>query len=97
MSEPLYRHVFNSVIERIENGLLTPGAMLPNEHALAEEFNVSHGTIRKAMMHLEQNGTIKRIQGKGTFVSAPTAEETLFHFFRLRRKDGSFADRKSVV
>jgi len=54
-------------------------------------LNVSQGTARKALTALEQRGILQRKQGRGTFVATTTAESAHFHFFRLRRADGSQA------
>lgn len=89
MATPLYKAVYNTVIERITNGDLKPGAMLPSETDLGAELNVSQGTARKALMELEQRGIVQRKQGRGTYVTVRTPENALFHFFRLRYPDGT--------
>ena len=88
MSEPLYKKVYNIVVERIAQSQYLPGSMLPSEMDLAAELNVSQGTARKAMIELEQNGIIERRQGKGTFVTVRTPENSLFRFFPLRDENG---------
>ncbi len=86
---PLYKRVYQEVIERIVKGELGPGAMLPSETDLGGELGVSQGTARKALGELERKGIIQRRQGLGTFVATTTPESDLFHFFRLRNGDGS--------
>ena len=44
---------------------------LPSENQLAGAFDVSRMTARKALMELEAEGVVERIQGKGTFVKTP--------------------------
>lgn len=88
---PLYRRVSETILGRITRGELGPGAMLPSEAHLASELRVSPGTARKALMELEARGVLRREQGRGTFVATTTPESALFHFFRLRRADGSEA------
>lgn len=80
--------VYRRVIERIADGTYPPGAMLPNEFDLAADLGVSQGTARKALSSLEDRAIVERRQGKGTFVVLRTPENSLFHFFRLRTKDG---------
>lgn len=41
---------------------------LPPETMLCEQFNVSRGTIQRAMNELVQKGILRRIAGKGTFI-----------------------------
>ena len=91
MSVPLYKHVYDTIIARIVSGELGPGAMLPSETDLGRELGVSQGTARKALTALEQRGILQRRQGRGTFVATTTPESDHFHFFRLRRGDGSEA------
>ena len=89
MNQPLYKQVTDYVIERIKTGAYPPGGMLPNEFELADSTGVSQGTARKALADLESRGIIERRQGKGSFVTLRTPENSLFHFFRLRKEDGS--------
>ena len=44
---------------------------LPSENQLAATFGVSRMTARKALVELEAEGMVERIQGKGTFVRTP--------------------------
>lgn len=91
MGAPLYQVVADTVVERIATGVWAPGAMLPSEGQLGAELGVSQGTARKALIALEARGLVQRVQGRGTFVTLRTPESALFHFFRLRRPDGSQA------
>lgn len=86
---PLYRQVRETIIARIVSGELRAGAMLPSEADLGAELGVSQGTVRKALVELERTGVLERRQGRGTFVAVTTPERALFHFFRLRRPDGT--------
>jgi GntR family transcriptional regulator len=88
LPEPLYRVVFNRIIERIVDGSYPPGSMLPSEFDIGAELGVSQGTARKALIDLEKKGIIDRRQGRGTFVTLRTPENSLFHFFRLRNNKG---------
>ena len=88
MNRPLYKQVTDYVIQRIADGHYPPGSILPSEFDLAAETEVSQGTARKALAELEQRGILERRQGKGTFVKLRTPENSLFHFFKLRTKEG---------
>src|SRR5690349_11498844 len=57
--------------------------MLPSEFDLAAEYNVSQGTVRKALTALEADRLIVRRQGRGTYVARHSRDQTLFHFFRM--------------
>ena len=47
----------------------TNGDAIPSESQLSKLLDVSVGTIRKAVDKLENNNTLYRQHGKGTFVS----------------------------
>lgn len=64
---PLYLRVASTLRERI-GGTWPVGFRLPAEHALAAEFHVTIGTIRRAVGILEAEGLLARYQGKGTDV-----------------------------
>lgn len=50
----------------IREGYLEPGGRLPGEMDIAEKLDVSRGTVRTALKHLENNGLIKTIvNGRG--------------------------------
>ena len=53
----------------IEDGTYPPGGQLPSEAGLAAQFGISRGTLREALLHLEQQGVIVRKHGVGTFVA----------------------------
>lgn len=42
---------------------------LPSENALAGQFGVCRATVNKVMVELEREGYVRRLPGKGTFVS----------------------------
>jgi len=62
-----------------------PGRVAASEQALAGRFNVSQGTVRKALDALAADSLIDRRQGKGTYVAEHTQERALFRFFRMAR------------
>ncbi len=66
-----YMRVADDIAARIASGELKPGARLRAERDLAEHYEVSYGTVRRAMEVLRERGLITTIHGRGTFVSAP--------------------------
>jgi DNA-binding GntR family transcriptional regulator len=54
--------------EMIRRGEYAPGEQLPSEPELAEQFNVSRGTIRQVLGELAQEGVVSRRSGAGTIV-----------------------------
>lgn len=65
---PKYLRVLNTLRKRIEDGDYLPGAALPSENQLCNEFGVSRPTVLKALGILKQDGWIESQQGKGSFV-----------------------------
>lgn len=89
--QPLYQQVAEYIKQLIVERRWQPGEMLPSEFKLADEFNVSQGTVRKALTLLTDTKIVSRRQGVGTFVSEHTAQDALFRFFPLQA-DGKGAD-----
>lgn len=67
--QPLYIQIKEYLLKEIEQGRLMPGDMVATEMELAEQFEVSRITVRKALSELEKDNIIYRHPGKGTFVS----------------------------
>lgn len=80
---PLYQQIRESVVKRIASGEWPPGTFLPSEMALAQEYGVSQGTLRKALDELATDGLLVRRQGKGTAVATHDSDRSLFRFFHL--------------
>jgi GntR family transcriptional regulator len=96
-AQPLYAQVKALIIRRISKGDWKPGAMIPNEFQLAAEYQVSQGTVRKALIALEAERLIVRRQGRGTFVARHTREIALFHFFRMTDLGGTRVTPSSIA
>ncbi|KPY02362.1 Transcriptional regulator, GntR family [Pseudomonas coronafaciens pv. oryzae] len=61
--------VINELIRRIESGQMSSGALLPGENLLAQEFNVSRGTLREALSELKRRNFIATQTGVGSIVT----------------------------
>ncbi len=66
---PMYRILMKRITQLIKERELSAGDRLPTERELMNQFGVSRATVVRAMTELENSNFIKRIQGKGTFVS----------------------------
>lgn len=53
----------------IHSGELPAGSQLPSEPELARMLNISRSTLRAALSYLENEGTVIRRRGVGTFVA----------------------------
>ncbi len=68
---PLYQQLQRALRDAIADKRLAPDEALPPERELAEEFQISRITVRKALDGLVGDGLLTRRQGAGTFVAAP--------------------------
>ncbi|GAB4353072.1 MAG: GntR family transcriptional regulator [Kiloniellaceae bacterium] len=66
---PLYLQVASTIRRRIETGIWAPGGQIPTLDELAAEFSMARVTLRQALALLEDEGLIRRHQGRGTFVA----------------------------
>jgi GntR family transcriptional regulator len=66
---PLYVKLQDVLRGAIERRQLKPQDAIPPERELAQDFNVSRITVRKALDGLVAEGLLNRRQGAGTFVS----------------------------
>lgn len=66
---PLYLQVASTLRRRIETGVWAPGGRIPTLDELAAEFSMARVTVRQALALLEDEGLIRRQQGRGTFVA----------------------------
>jgi GntR family transcriptional regulator len=62
---PLYRQIKDFMIRSLEAGEWGPGDSIPSEGELAVRFNVSQGTVRKAIDEMAAENLLVRRQGKG--------------------------------
>ncbi len=68
---PLYYKVQNYILELIKSNTLKEGDLIPTEMELSKMFNVSRPTVRQGLNTLASQGYLKRLKGKGTFVTKP--------------------------
>jgi GntR family transcriptional regulator len=66
---PLYLQVADALRRRIEQGEWQPGEKILTLEQLEDEFQVARVTVRQAVDVLQNDGLVRRRQGKGTFVS----------------------------
>ncbi len=86
---PLYKEVKIRLTRGLVAGEWKAGEAIPSESRLAARFDVSIGTVRKAIDELVAERILLRQQGRGTFVATHTEDRTLFYFFHIVGKDGA--------
>ena len=76
---PRYADIAGALAERIAVEGRGAGEQIESEHDLTREFEVSRGTVVRAMDLLERQGIVRRVQGRGTFVLGRPALRSANH------------------
>lgn len=90
--KPLYLQLADAIKTRIAQNIWSLGMMIPSENELAKDFDISVGTVKKALSVLVQEGVLFRRQGKGTFVASPDFSKSFSRFFRYDWQAGESAE-----
>ena len=88
---PAYARLRDRLASRIASGEWGPEEALPSENRLAADYDLSVGTVRKAIEQLVGEGLLERRRGSGTYLRKPAFDATLFRFFQLRGEPGERA------
>lgn len=79
-NRPLYERIFQDLLRQIRQGRFAVGEKIPTEAELVRHYGVSRITIRRALSQLENEGLLRRIAGRGSFVTRPeTHPKSLNH------------------
>jgi GntR family transcriptional regulator, transcriptional repressor for pyruvate dehydrogenase complex len=101
LRQPRLADMVASVLrERIVNGDLGDGDLLPKQDELLEEFRISRPSLREALRILESEGllTVRRGNVGGSVVEAPNAESSAYMFgLVLQSRRGSVADLADAI
>lgn len=65
---PAYRQIVQNISSMIGSGQFRDGDMLPSMNELADEYEISKETVKKAYTILRDKGLVEPHQGKGFFV-----------------------------
>ncbi|MCT8138552.1 trehalose operon repressor [Anaerobacillus sp. CMMVII] len=60
--------IYDELVVLIQDGTLKAHTKLPSENELAERYDTTRETIRKALKLLSEHGYIQKMQGKGSIV-----------------------------
>ncbi len=94
---PLYQQIKVLLLKSLDQGEWKPGEAIPSELELAARFQVSQGTVRKAIDELAADNLLIRRQGKGTFVSTHNEAKVRYRFLRLTPDDGHQPTTRSEI
>jgi len=75
---PVHAQLRELLREKIETGEIKEGEAIPSERELAATYNLNRLTVRNGISALVEEGLLKKVQGKGTFVIKPKIERDLF-------------------
>lgn len=88
---PKYYQLRAELERQIAEGQLSPGAFLPPERVLLQQYGVSRTTLREALRPLLLEGTLLSVRGKGILVAQPAirqAGDILMSFSDVLRAGG---------
>ncbi len=68
VNEPMYKKIYEDMLNGIMDSSYPPGSRLPSEKELMDMYQVSRITVKKALEILAYRGYILRKPGKGSFV-----------------------------
>jgi DNA-binding GntR family transcriptional regulator len=71
MVEYEWARIARDLEHRIRSGEVPPGGQLENERTLADVYQVSPGTVRRAVRALRERGLVETLAAKGTYVVDP--------------------------
>lgn len=71
---PIYEQIKKEIKKAINNNELKENSILPSIRSLAKDLRISILTVKKAYDELEQEGYLKTVQGKGSFVKPRNKE-----------------------
>lgn len=60
--------IIDDIMQKIVLKTLAPGAKLPSENELADQYRVPRMTVRSALTKLEERGLVYSVQGKGRYL-----------------------------
>lgn len=64
-----HRQIAAWVLARIESGDLRPGQPIPSEKELVDTFGVARTTARRAVAWLREQGAVRTVAGRGSYVA----------------------------
>ena len=74
---PYYQQLKEILRADIARRELRPGARLPGDHELIEQYGVSRPVVRQALSELQYEGVLDRVKGRGTFVAPQLTSQSL--------------------
>lgn len=84
---PAFKQIAADLRRRVQDGTLAPGARLPSEAQLIEQYSVARMTVRQALGELKAEGLVLSEHGRGVFVrSHPVVRRVASDRFARRHR-----------
>lgn len=77
---PLYAQLRNILRDKIFSGVYKEGDLIPSEHKLISQYDVTRTTVRKALSDLMNEGLITKYHGKGSIVTFNQIKHNIWNF-----------------
>jgi GntR family transcriptional regulator len=94
---PKYVQISELLIRDIASGRLLDGERLPPEREMAEELEISVGTLRKSLRELTNKGLLERVHGSGNYIRHGSFEASVYAMFRLELLSGGGLPRADIL
>src|SRR5579875_2625798 len=85
--ETLSEQVASQVLQYIRTHALQPGALLPSETRLSDEYGVSRQVVREALRSLQGRGVLNVVNGRGAMLRPLDGATFSFTFSRAIQLD----------
>ena len=82
-----YLDIKKDLLDKILTGVYPQGSIIPNEYELAEIYNVSRPTIRKAVQILVDERYLEKRKKRGTIVCDPTIRQEFAQVIQTFNKE----------
>lgn len=87
LKTPIYKQISSAISKAIETGVLAYNDKLPTEKEVCQTFSISPTVVKKAYEDLIKDKKIKRIKGKGTYVTNRFVLKTQMHeYYQVDQK-----------
>lgn len=80
-------HVVDTIRQWIADGILVEGDLLPSERVLADQLKVARGTVRTALLELQEKGVIEGSSGRRKVVSSALMPSLVSHSIAILTRE----------
>src|SRR5690625_1545040 len=99
-TKPLFEKIAEDIKKKVDEGYYVTAQKLPSEYDLADEYEISQLTVRKAINLLVKQNVLFKRNGKGTYVVKPYRQTRgsteLIGFSEAAKLHGDFPSTKII-